>query len=168
MYKGRREQWKQTTKPELITRTVFRCLRRPPRVLLTDDYITTIGKEVARDMMARVAGESGDVGFLPSNWEWTGLFAQQVRACVKPMGTHLAGCIDFAHLERVYFGAPATSANAPDSRASQVIRLADVANQVRTGAVHVSRDVAPIHGAHTRVRPVATPSHARPKRARKS
>jgi len=166
MYSGRREQWKKT-KPELITRTVFRCLRLPPHVNLTDEYVISIGKEVAREMASRVAVESGDVGFLPSNWEWTTLFAKHVRACVKPIQAHMASCMDFAALERVLRSAPATTATAPDARVAPIVASANVANEVNTGAAHVSRDAAPIRAARTRAQPVATQARTRPKRARK-
>ena len=97
------------------------------------------------------AGVSTRGSFLPSNWEWTGLFAKHVRACVKPITAHMAGCMDFTALEVVLRSAPGASADAPGERAVQVVARADVANEVSApGAVYVSRDVELIRAARAR------------------
>ena len=149
---GRREDWSRTKRPELIARTVFRCARVPAEVGLTHEYIVACGKDVADAMKARDAGENGDGDFLPSSWDWTKhSFTAKVRACVKPIYLHYARCIDVAELERVYFGAPGASADAPGERAVQVVARADVANEVSApGAVYVSRDVELIRAARAR------------------
>ena len=164
---GRRDDWIAKKRPELITRTVFRCARMPPHVALTDEYIVARGKEVAEAMKMRDADENGVVDFLPAYWEWTRQsFTAKVRACVKPINLHFAKCIDFAELERVYFGEPSTSANAPDDRTAAVGARADTAHDASTDAIQRPRDVAPIRATHMHTRPVATPSPEHRKRAR--